>query len=328
VLPNGTIGATVPLRRARGPSPPTVFEMADPHAQHRLGIVLVVSAAVAWSTSALFTRLLPFDPWTILFWRGTFGGSLVVFYMAATQGLAGLRDFLRMRRSDWIVAGLSTIGMLAFIPSLQLTSAANVAVIYAAFPFAAAALAWIWLRETLPLRTVLASLMALCGVAIIVWETGFWQNGGGSDIRGIGLALILTLSMAVMTVVARRYRTTPMVAAAALSNFMGSVISIPFAGAITAVDGRDLVVLALFGFFQVAMGLTLFLMGSRYLRAGQASLLATVETPLMPFWVWLVFRETPSRAAAIGGSLVMAAVVVEIVRDNLARRRLIGAPLS
>jgi len=41
------------------------------------------------------------------------------------------------------------LGMITFIPALQLTSVSNVAIIIATGPFVAAAIAWIWLRETL-----------------------------------------------------------------------------------------------------------------------------------------------------------------------------------
>jgi hypothetical protein len=44
--------------------------MAGPNPQHHLGIALVLAAAVAWCTAPFFTWLLPFDSWTILFWRG------------------------------------------------------------------------------------------------------------------------------------------------------------------------------------------------------------------------------------------------------------------
>ena len=110
-----------------------------------------------------------------------------------------------------------------------------------------------------------------------------------------------------------------MVAAAAMSNFLGSLVSIPFAHDIGAVTSSDLVIFALFGFFQVGMGLTLFTLGSRFLPSGQASLLATLETPLMPFWVWLAFQEVPSGRALIGGALVLGAVIADIVMDNRSR---------
>src|ERR1700709_28983 len=101
--------------------------MAGAPSQHRLGIALIVAAAVAWSTAAFFTRLLAFDSWTILFWRGLFGGAAIAAILTLTQGRAGLRDMARMGKSGWLVASLSTLGMVAFIPALQLTSVSNVA---------------------------------------------------------------------------------------------------------------------------------------------------------------------------------------------------------
>ena len=290
--------------------------MAAASSQHRTGIALVVAAAIAWSTAPFFTRLLPFDSWTILFWRGLFAGGLITAFLVLTQGWVGLRDLVGMRGSGWLVAALSTLGMVSFIPALQLTSVANVAVIAAAGPFVAAVLAWIWLREAARLRTLLASLVALCGVAIIVGAAG-----APSDLRGIGLACLMTLAIAAMTVTIRRHRQTPMVAAAALSNLLGSVVSVPFAHGITSVAASDVFVLAMFGFFQVAMGLTLFVLGSRLLPSGQAALIATLETPLMPFWVWLAFHEIPTSRALIGGALVMGAVIADIIGDTWAQRQ-------
>jgi drug/metabolite transporter (DMT)-like permease len=205
-----------------------------------------------------------------------------------------------MEKSGWLVASLSTLGMVCFIPALQLTSTSNVAIIIATGPFVTAALAWIWLREVPRLRTTLASIVALCGIAIIV--------GGaraGSDILGLALACIMTVAIAAMTVIVRQHRNTSMVAAAALSNILGCVVSIPFAHGIAAVTGFDLFIFAMFGFFQVALGLTLYMLGSRLLPSGQAALIATLETPLMPFWVWVpggaFFKSARRRRPGDGG---------------------------
>ena len=290
--------------------------MAGVLSQHRTGIALIVAAAVAWSTAPFFIRLLPFDSWTILFWRGLFGGGLIAAVLVVTQGRAGLRDLTGMGTSGWLVASLSTLGMVCFIPALQLTSVSNVAIIIATGPFVTAALARVWLREATRLRTMLASGVALCGVAIIVGDARV-----GSDILGIGLACFMTLAIAAMTVAVRRHKNTPMVAAAAWSNVQVSIVSILFAHGIASVAATDLFVLAMFGFFQVALGLTLFVLGSRLLPSGQAALIATLETPLMPFWVWLAFGEAPTSRALAGGALVMGAVIVDIIGDNRARKQ-------
>jgi drug/metabolite transporter (DMT)-like permease len=292
------------------------MKMAGADSQHRLGIALVVAAAVAWSTAAFFTRLLPFDSWTILFWRGLFGGGLIAVILVLTQGQAGLRDLVGMGSGGWLVASLSTLGMVCFIPALQLTSVSNVAIIIATGPFVAAAFAWVWLREAARWQTMLASVVALCGVAIIVGNMR-----ASSDILGIALACLMTVAIAAMTVAVRRHKDTPMVAAAALSNFLGSIVSVPFAHGIASVAPADLIILAMFGFFQVALGLTLFILGSRLLPSGQASLIGTLETPLMPFWIWLAFQEVPASRALVGGALVMGAVVADIVSDSHAQPR-------
>ena len=236
-------------------------------------------------------------------------------FLVLTQGRAGLRGLIGMRANGWLVACLSTVGMVSFIPALQLTSVANVAIIIAAQPFVAAAMAWIWLRETARLRTLLASLVALGGIAIIVGNAA-----GAADYAGIGLACLMTVAISAMTVAMRRHKETSMVAAAAVSNFLGSLVSIPFAKDIAAVGSVDIGILAMFGLFQVAMGLTLYALGSRLLPSGQASLIATLETPLMPFWVWLAFQEVPAFRALVGGGLVMGAVIADIIGDIRARR--------
>jgi drug/metabolite transporter (DMT)-like permease len=163
---------------------------------------------------------------------------------------------------------------------------------------------------------MLAAAAAFGGVAIIVGDAR-----ATSDILGIALACLTTLAVAAMTVVVRQHRDTPMVAAAAWSNLLGSLVSIPFAHGIASVTATDLMIFAMFGFFQVAIGLTLFMLGSRLLPSGQASLIATLETPLMPFWIWLAFNEVPSSRALVGGALVMGAVIADIVGESRSQKQ-------
>ena len=289
--------------------------MGRPRSDRGLGIALVIAAAVAWSTAPFFTRLLPFEPWTILFWRGLFAGSLITVFLVVMQGRAALWQLVVPGKGGLLVASLSAVGMVSFIPALQMTKVMNVAVLIATQPFVAAALAWLWLGEAATWRTLTASLIAFAGVVITV--------GGvraGADLGGVALSCLMVLAISAMTVVVRRHRETSMVAAAALSNFMGSLVSLPFAHDITHVGGNSLAILAMFGCLQVALGLTFYMLGSRLLPSGQASLIATLETPLMPFWIWVAFRELPAVHALIGGALVIGAVVADIAGDARSRR--------
>lgn len=285
--------------------------MPDAQSQHRAGIALVAAAAIAWSTAPFFTRLLHLDSWTILFWRGLFAGGFIALFLVLAQGWHGVRSLVRLSAGGALVACLSTLAMLAFIPALQMTTTANIAIVIAAQPFTAAALAWLWLRETPSTATMLASLVAFGGIATTV-------SGAvtAADYRAIGLAVLMMLAFAAMTVAIRRHKDTPMVAAAAVSNLLGTAVSVPFARNLFDISSREVGTLAMFGLFQVALGLTFFSLGVRLLPSGRASLIATLETPLMPFWVWLAFAEVPSERALVGGAVVMLAVIADILGND------------
>jgi drug/metabolite transporter (DMT)-like permease len=290
---------------------------AQDHAQHRLGLLLVTVSAVAWSSAGFFTRLVPVDAWTTLVWRGLSGGlfgTLFALWWMRGQGLAALRG--GMGWPGWLVTGLSTLGMVTFIPALKLTSVAHVAIIYATVPFITGVFAWLWLREPLSARTLAAGALAFAGVLLTLGGTA-WQGGLAGDL----LALLMTIAMALAMVAIRRYRNVALVPTSALSNLLGVVISLPFAAPLS-VDPRGIAYLVLFGLVQMALGLTLFLIGSRLIPAAQAALIGALETPLAPLWVWLAFGETPSANALLGGAIVIAAVVGHVLLEERGRRLL------
>ena len=114
---------------------------------YRLGLVLVTTSAIAWSTAGLFTRMIPLDQWTLLVWRGVFGGLGILAFMVFQNHKTWFTELKSMGRYDWLYAGLGSIAMIFYITSLRFTSVAHVAVIYAIIPFLAAILAWFIMAE-------------------------------------------------------------------------------------------------------------------------------------------------------------------------------------
>jgi drug/metabolite transporter (DMT)-like permease len=82
------------------------------------------------------------------------------------------------------------------------------------------------------------------------------------------------------------------------------------------VTPQQFAMLAAFGMTNSALGLTLFLLGSRYLPAIQTALISALDAPLAPLWVWLIFAETPSQTTLIGGTIVFLAIVGHIAQDT------------
>lgn len=275
--------------------------------RHRDGTLLVGLSAVAFSTAGLFTRLVPADAWTLLFWRGLFGGAFILGWIGWTEWRGILGAFRAIGGAGLVAAACSTIGTVCFIQALRHTSVAAVTVIFATAPFLAAAIAWVWLRDRPARRTLAASLLALVGVVVMVGR-------GAPDGAALGnlLALAMTASMALMMVVVHRHRAVSMLPAACLSAFACAVLVAPWAHP-AAVTPTTFGLLALFGVSQFGLGLLLLTLGSRRLSGPRASLLSSLELPLAPLWVWLAFGEGLTAAGWIGGAIVCAAVVMDAV---------------
>jgi len=272
---------------------------------HRLGLILVTASAVAWSTGGLFTRWIELDIPTMLAWRGLFGAIGIAVVVLALNGFGAWRNVANMGWPGWTFALVSAAGMVMFITALRNTTVAHVAVIYATAPFLSAGVAWIALRERPARSAVAASLAALAGVAIMV---GLGVEGG---LFGDLLALGMTLSLAVMMVIARKYPDIPLMPAAGVSVLLSGLVCWPF-GTPFAIDGGDLIALALFGLVNSAAGLALFTLGARHLPAIETALIGALDAPL---WVWLVFGETPSGNTMLGAAIVFAAVAAHVFAD-------------
>jgi len=280
-----------------------------PDADHRLGLALVSASALAWSTAGLFTRFIEVDTGTMLVWRGVFGALGILAIAFALQGRAALHDFARMGAPGWIFAIVSALGMLCYINALRITTVAHVSFIYATVPLVAAALAWLAIGERPGRSALVASFVSLLGVGVIV---GLGVEG---NLFGDLLAFAMTLSLAVMMVISRRFRGIPTLPAASLSAILSGMIALPFADNLV-VSLPDLGLLAAFGLVNSALGLALLTLGARLLPAIETALIGAVETPLAPIWIWLFFAEIPSGATLIGGALVLVAVVGHILRQN------------
>jgi drug/metabolite transporter (DMT)-like permease len=272
---------------------------------YRLGLAFVTASAVAWSLAGFFTRLIPLDSWTLLAWRGLFGGLGMVVVIAATARGRTVQDFRDLGWPGWLFAILSAIAMILFITALRHTTVAHVSVIYATVPFVAAGLGWLVARERPGASAVAASLASLAGVVVMVGLSGEGSSTG--DL----LALGMTSCMAAIMVIARRCPGIPIMPVACLAALLSGFAAWPL-GRPLAVSGHDLLLLALFGLLNSTVGLAFFTLGARHLPAIETALIGSLEAPLAPLWVWLAFSETPGASTLVGGLVVFLAVGAHI----------------
>ncbi|WP_175498933.1 DMT family transporter [Phyllobacterium sp. CL33Tsu] len=269
-------------------------------------MILVTASAVAWSLAGLFTRAIPLDSWTILAWRGIFGSIGIAVAMMLFEGGIAWKSFRHMGRPGWLFVAVSSLGMVFFITALKETTVAHVAVIYATIPFVAAVVAWLAMGERSTLRAIVASIAAMGGVIIMV---GLGTEG---SLFGDLLAFGMTLCMGVLMVIVRRSPEISVMPAACVSALLSSLICWPLGNPLS-VSAHDLLLIAMFGILVSAVGLACFTLGAKWLQPIETALIGSLDAPLAPFWMWLVFNEVPSRSTVIGGSIVFAAVVANVL---------------
>lgn len=271
-----------------------------------LGTIILAASAAAYSTAGFFTRLIHVDAMTMLFWRGIFAGLFLAGMVMWRERGHVVQSVRAIGRDGLLIALCSALATVCFLNAFRLSSVADVMVIDATMPFLTAGIAWLLIGEREDRITLLASLAAVAGVAVMAGPAV-----ASGHMPGNLLAFAMTLLMSVVVVLMRRNPGVSMLPAVGLSAFLCALIVLPSARPFS-VDRFELLALVLFGTTQFGMGLLLLALGTPLVSATRGALIGVLQTPLGTLLVWLAFAETPAAATIAGGAIVLAAVIGDI----------------
>jgi drug/metabolite transporter (DMT)-like permease len=286
--------------------------------EERLGVVIVFLSALLWSLGGTIARFIETpDHWAVVFWRSMWAIAFLVAFMLWRDGVRrSLVLFREMGAPGIVVALCFATASTAFVVALGYTTVANILLMQAGAPLIAALLGWLAFREPVGWTTWLAIAAVIFGIVVMVSDS---LDGGISPL-GDGLALVIAVSLAVATVLTRRYAHVRMTPAVCLGTIIAGVLAATQT-ANFVVTGADMGFLFAFGAINLGLGLALFASGARLIPAALAALLGTFEPILGPIWVWLVHGEEPSERTLVGGAIVFVAVLVHITLEFRRRAR-------
>ncbi len=282
------------------------YAVSDGRSSYLFGLILVSAATISWSTAGLFTRVIAMDSWTLLLWRGVFGGLAIGLVVAVSARKSAVARFRSMGLAGWGFAIVSAVGMVFFITSLKQTTVAHVSIVYATVPLVTAAVAWVVIGEKPSRSAMVASVVSVLGVCIMM---GLATDG---SLLGDLLALGMTVCLAIMMVISRSCPQVPILPAACVSAFLSAALALPFSEPLN-VQADQWAWLVAFGVVNSALGLVLFILGSKLLPAIETALITALDAPLAPIWVWLIFSEAPDAMTLWGGAIVFVAVTNYLV---------------
>ena len=291
---------------------------------HAKGLLITAAGVLAITPDSLLVRLVDTDVWTLVFWRGllmAFGIGVGLLLVHRGETWARCRA---VGANGLLITALFTATTVFFVTALDRTTVANTLIIVSSAPLFAALFSRLFLAEAVPLRTWMAILATLGGIAILV--SGSLGQG---TLVGDLAALAATIGLAGSFTAMRRGRAVSMVPATALSGVTSAALALLagtlLGGAPAALAPEAWTPLLLMGLLVLPVSTALITLGPRYIPAAEVGLLMPLETVLGPLWVWLALGEEPGPRALLGGTVVVVTLMLHAIA-GLRAARAAGAP--
>jgi drug/metabolite transporter (DMT)-like permease len=269
-----------------------------------LGMAYAALAATAWSLAGILQRQLHMNLASQLAGRAIFAFLALLAFVAVAERGHVVRAFRAIGRPGLVVAALMAIAAGSFITALNDTQVADVMVVQALVPLAAALFGMLAGEPVRP-RTWAAMGVAVAGFAVMAGAPS------RPSAAGLTFSLIAMVTYAAMIVVARRNADVSMTPATCLSQVLVFAVFAPFAH-FSEMGGSNLGYLVLMGVVQMGLGLFFLTLGARLITAAEVALISQLENVLAPLWVWLAGIEHPSAPVVAGGIIVIGAVALQV----------------
>jgi DME family drug/metabolite transporter len=273
------------------------------------GLLYVALAGVAWGTGsptgALLFQYSGLDSTAISFWR-VLGGAFWLAIACQVLARGPIIQQFAAAPMRYLLSGLGLavcqLGYFAAIPRVGVAVATVVSL--GAGPVFIA----LGARE----RITSTLLIAVLGLGLLV--SGVSGGIGDASLLGIAFSLLSAAGYALTTLLNREQQDP--VTSAFLGFSTGALILLPLAmtgDLVPAPVSWPLV--AYFGLVPTALAYALFYTGLRAIRASTAAVIALIEPLLAAAIGVLAFHEHLTALSLAGGAVLLAAVVLQALRE-------------
>jgi len=274
-------------------------------------LLLVLGAAILWSTGGLFIKATSLSAFEL-----SFGRSLLA---AITIAIVTRHEGFGLNRVSAIAAVLYAALLILFVLATKLTTAANAIFLQYTAPVYVLILEPIFYKEKFRQRDLLTVTVCLAGMSLF-----FVGKLRPQDLEGNLVALASGICFALYFLLLRhsKARDVNRASSAIYGNLIAVLICAPaFLGAVhRGISPSDFACIAYLGIIQIGVAYILFTSAmARGLRSLDASIVGYIEPVLNPVWVFLFIGERPSGWAIIGGVIIITSVVTHILIEAKAK---------
>jgi drug/metabolite transporter, DME family len=277
-------------------------------AELRRGRLMLIAAALLWSTSGLFVK----SPLLAAIPQPGRGPILACF--RALAAAAALAIFVRPRHVRWrpmllpFVISFALMNLLFVTAMTRTTAAAAIFLQYTSTAWAFLFSIFV-LHERADRGNLIALICALAGLGWIV--AGDWN---GQYFTGNLLALGSGLCYSGVVITLKLLRDEDSAWLVALCHAAAGLLLLPMVMTIDlSLAPAQWALIAVFGVVQMGLPYVIFAGALRRVPIQEAALLTLLEPILNPLWVYLFWGETVGSSTWIGGGLIVAGLAVRSV---------------
>src|SRR6267143_769381 len=268
-------------------------------------LLLVLGAAILWSTGGLFIKASSLSAFEL-----SFGRSLLA---AITIAIVTRHEGFGLNRVSAIAAILYAALLILFVLATKLTTAANAIFLQYTAPVYVLILEPLFYKEKFRRRDLVTVAACVGGMALF-----FVGKLRPEDVNGNLLALASGVCFALFFLLLRhsKARDVNRASSAIYGNLIVVLICAPafFGAARRGISAADLARISYLGIVQIGCAYLLFTQAmARGLRSLDASIVGYIEPVLNPVWVFLFIGERPAGWAIIGGVISITSVVTHIL---------------
>jgi drug/metabolite transporter (DMT)-like permease len=267
-------------------------------------LLLVLAAAILWSTGGLFIKWTTLSAYELSFWRSLLAALTVAFFTR--------REGFGLNGITVVTSILYAALLLLFVLATKLTTAANAIFLQYTAPIYVLILEPLFYKEKFRQRDLLTVIACIAGMSLF-----FVGKLRPQEVSGNLTALGSGLCFAFYVLLLRHTRSQSVNRASSViyGNLL-LVIALAPAGltAVSKMTAHDALAVSYLGIVQIGVAYTLFTLGmARGVRSLDAGIVGYIEPLLNPIWVFLLLGERPSAYALLGGSIIIMAVLAHTI---------------
>jgi DME family drug/metabolite transporter len=276
-------------------------------------LLLVLGAAILWSTGGLFIKATHLSAYELSFGRSLLAAVVIAVFTR--------REGFGINRISALTSILYAALLILFVLATKLTTAANAIFLQYTAPVYVLILEPLFYKEKFRGRDFITVAACVAGMSLF-----FVGKLRPQDVSGNLFALASGVCFALFFLLLRhsKARNVNRASSAIYGNLIVVLLCAPsFFGAVQrGISAADFGCIAYLGIVQIGFAYLLFTLAmARGVRSLDAGIIGYVEPVLNPVWVFLFIGERPSGWAIVGGGIIVASVIAHMLIETKVKRQ-------